>query len=376
MINGVMIMMKKAVKAAGLTATAVFFLLCLTDTECAAVAVRDSVRRCLDTVIPSLFAMMTASALIISSGLTSAVPRWAGRLSRAIFGMEGRELPIFTFGMVAGYPVGVKMLCSEYLSEHITKRRAELLSELCFGAGPAFIFGCISGQLYGSRRAGLLILVSTVSANAMLALFMAPVLRRTALETKIPRRFHISPQMLTDSVLGSGRAMGEICAMIVFFSVVTALLIKAAGAAVGELPGKLPYLGGMTAEAPIAALLDVTNVAGFPRGDWLLLPLISGLTAFGGVCVLLQLAALTRGKLSLVPFIIMRVAVAVLSYIICRGLLPLFMEGETTAVSSIRTEGTRSVSPVPSVMLIIMTAALMLEFGSKKETYGTEICTK
>ena len=28
--------------------------------------------------------------------------------------MEGKELPIFTFGMVAGYPGGVKMLCDEY----------------------------------------------------------------------------------------------------------------------------------------------------------------------------------------------------------------------------------------------------------------------
>ena len=120
----------------------------------------------------------------------------------------------------------------------------------------------------------------------------------------------------------------------------------------------------------------MTNVAGFPRGDWLLLPLISGLTAFGGICVLMQLAALTRGKLSLVPFIIMRAAAAVLSYIICRGLLPLFMEGEITEVSSIKAESTRSVSPVPSVMLIIMTVALILEFGSKKETYSTEICTK
>jgi len=120
----------------------------------------------------------------------------------------------------------------------------------------------------------------------------------------------------------------------------------------------------------------VTNVAGFPRGDWLLLPLITGLTSFGGVCVLLQLAAVTRGRLSLVPFIIMRGAAAVLSYIICRGLLPLFMEGETTAVSSIRTEGTHSESPVPSVMLMIMVVVLMLEVSGKKETYGTEICTK
>ena len=338
----------KVREALGITAAAVFFLLCLFDNEGTSAAVRDSVRRCLDIVIPSLFAMMTASALIVSSGLTTAVPRCVGRLGRAIFGMEGRELPIFTFGMVAGYPVGVKMLCSEY----------------------------ISGQLYGSRRAGLLILVSTVSANVILALFMAPFLRRTASAEHAPCRVSVSADMLTDCVLRSGRAMGEICAMIVFFSVAAHFLTAAFGAAAGELPWKLPCLGGITAEAPIAAFLDVTNVAGFPRGDWLLLPLISGLTAFGGICVLMQLAALTRGKLSLVPFIIMRAAAAVLSYIICRGLLPLFMEGEITEVSSIKAESTRSVSPVPSVMLIIMTVALMLEFGSKKETYSTEICTK
>lgn len=143
----------KVRKAVGLAAAAVFFLLCLFDNDGTSAAVSDGVRRCLDIVIPSLFAMMTASALIVSSGLTTAVPRCVGRFSRAVFGMEVSELPIFTFGMVAGYPVGVKMLCGEYLSGRINKRRAELLSGLCFGAGPAFIFGCISGQLYGSRRA-------------------------------------------------------------------------------------------------------------------------------------------------------------------------------------------------------------------------------
>lgn len=379
MINGVMIMKKRASKvrkAVGLAAAAVFFVLCLFDNDGTSAAVRDGVRRCLDIVIPSLFAMMTASALIVSSGLTTAVPRCVGRFSRAVFGMEGRELPIFTFGMVAGYPVGVKMLCGEYLSGRITKRRAELLSGLCFGAGPAFIFGCISGQLYGSRRAGLLILVSTVSANVILALFMTPILRRTASAEHKPCRVSISADMLTDCVLRSGRAMGEICAMIVFFSVAAHFLTAAFGAAAVELPWKLHCLGGHTAEAPIAAFLDVTNVAGFPRGDWLLLPLISGLTAFGGICVFMQLAAVTHGKLSLLPFIIMRAAAAVMSYFICRGLLPLFIEGEFTEVSSIRAESTRSVSPVPSVMLIIMTVALMLEFGSKKAAYGTENYTK
>ena len=370
MINGVMIMREyasKTLRAVGYGGVVLLLLFCMTDTASTAAAVGESINKCMNIVIPSLYAMLVVSSLFIRSGVNGLFPRRAGKLTRAVFGMESSIFPIFTFSMVAGYPVGVKMLCDEYSAGRLSKHRAELLSGLCFGAGPAFVFGCISRQLYSSDRAGLVILISNVSANFILAFIMSFALRKTAQEQPRRKSSGVSAEMFTDCVLRSGRAMADICIMVVFFSVFAAFLSRIGAAAAGELLEKLPDLDRNSGEVIVAALLDVTNIGKLPRGDWLLLPYVSGASAFGGGCVMFQVAAITAGRFSLKPFILLRCAAAVLSYFICRLIIPLFMETETVAVSAVKVSGMSSKSPVPSVMLILMTVMLMLEFG-KKET--------
>lgn len=355
----------KGINLAKKAVIAALFLFCIFDTGSAAAAVGDSINKCVNVVIPSLFAMLAVSSLFIRSGINGSFPKWAGKLSRAILGMESNIFPVFTFGMFAGYPVGVKMLCDEYTAGRLSRRRAELLSGLCFGAGPAFVFGCISRQLYSSDRAGIIILISNVSANVVLALIMSFTLRKTAEKHPKPKKCSLSADMLTECVLKSGRAMADICIMVIFFSVLSAFLSRS-GAAAGELLGKLPYLDRDSGEVIVAAMLDVTNIGKLPCGDWLLLPYVSGASAFGGVCVMFQISALTAGRFSLKPFIALRCAAAVLSYFICRIIMPLLMEAETVSVSTMKVSGVSSKSPVPSVMLILMTVMLMLEFDKKK----------
>ena len=345
------------------------FIYCGADAPAVSGAVYESVQRCINVVIPSLFAMIAVSSVMVRSGAGGIAPGITGKLSRFLLGLDEREFRIFILGMFAGYPVGVKMLCDEYALGRISRRRAELLSGICFGAGPAFIFGCISRQLFSDKRAGQLILASTVAANIIIAFIMSfPLRRAAAKQTPSRRRVSISADMLTDCVLRSGRTMADICIMIAGFSVFTVFLVRTgAMAAAGELLGKLPCLGRSSGEALAAALIDITNIASIPRGG-LLLPYVSAAVSFGGLCVFFQLAVLTSGKLSMKPFIIMRISAALLSYGVCRILLPFFIGSEAAAVSA--AAGTVRYSTgtaVPSVMLIIMTVLLMREYGAVRE---------
>jgi hypothetical protein len=280
--------------------------------------------------------------------------------------MDEAEFPIFSFGMLAGYPVGVKMLCELYSAERISKRRAELLSGLCFGAGPAFIFGFIASQFYGSERIGLLIIISTVSANIVMAFGISFLLRRAGeKQPRTHRSVTITAEMLTDCVLRSGRAMADICIMIVGSAVFTAFLVRTgAMSAAGELIAKLLRLDRESGASVIASLIDITN-AGSIAGGGQLLPCVSGAVSFGGLCVFFQLRALTAGKFSLKPFIIMRAVTAVLSYVICRFLLPYFIFGEALEAASVKVSEHGTNSAIPSVMLVIMVIMLMLEYGRK-----------
>ena len=91
---------KKAIKCAKAAAATAAFAFCMTKTAEVSQAVSGAVERCIGVVIPSLFAMMIVSGLLVRSGITGAVPRFIGTISEKLLGMEGFMLPVFTFGNV------------------------------------------------------------------------------------------------------------------------------------------------------------------------------------------------------------------------------------------------------------------------------------
>lgn len=335
-------------------------LLCLVKTEIINCAVSDALDRCLNIIIPSLYAMMIVSSLLIKSGLTGKISKFTGSIGKVLFGMENTVFPVFAFSMFAGYPVGTKMLCSAYENGLIEKRRAEIFCGLCFGAGPAFIFGCISGQLYGSTSAGNIILVSAVGANIVLALVTSIFMRKNCNSKEI--RSEIRFDMITDCVINGGRSMADICFMVTAFAVVTEIMdYSGIISAVGAMISKIINLDTTESEQLIRAVMDVTAVNGFTYGNYALLPYLSSLVSFGGICVIFQISAVTSGKLSLKPLILMRILSAVISFFICRIITPFMLENETVFTSSFNVRTHQAHSPVPSVMLIIMTFVLFCE---------------
>lgn len=346
-----------------LICTAVF---CLIKTDIINTAVSDALGRCIYIIIPSLYAMMIISPLLIKSGIIDSVSRFTGGIGKILFGMDRIVFPIFLFSMIAGYPVGTKMLYSAYEKGLIEKRRAEIFCGLCFGAGPAFISGCISGQLYGSTSAGNIIFVSTLSANIILALIVSVFMRKNCNSAVSKSGMKLSAEMLTECVTGGGRSIIDICFMVTAFAVVTAILdysgiISAAGGLLSEITD----LSATESSQFVTAILDVTAVNGFPHGNYSLLPYLSFLVSFGGICVIFQISAVS-GRLSLKPLILMRIIASVMSFIICRLITPFMLSGETVLTSSLNVRTHQAHSPVPSVMLIIMTFFLFCEYEKIK----------
>ena len=360
--------MKKYGKIIAVIFTAAFGGFCLLDPVSAKAAVYDGMRRCMETVIPSLYAMMAASGLLLSTGAISAAGRYADKFSRFVFGMSGETFAAFLFSMIAGYPVGAKMICTRYRDGEISRSHGELCSGICFGAGSAFIYGCAASRL----SEGKFILLSVVSANIITALILSPWLRRKLSSVeKVHREISFSPAMLTDCVSSAGRSMAEICFAVAAFSVLTAMLQKVGvislfGTALSNLLG----YSAQTSESLICALLDVTAISGFPDMDYGLMPVKAALVSFGGVCVFVQISAIFRGKLRIIPLISIRAAAAVISGIICRMLLPVYLSGEAVTAAAMNPRLHRAVSPVPSIMLMIMTAMLFAE-SSKRRKKGS-----
>lgn len=349
-----------AIKIAAAISAAAF---CLTRTETVKSAVYEAVMRCLTIIIPSLYAMMIMSGFLVKSNIIGKTPCCVTKPGKLIFGMNGGVFPIFLFSMFAGYPVGAKMLCSEYECGNISKKSAEVFSGICYGAGPAFIFGCISSQIYGSSAAGRLILISAVAANLLLAFIFSFGMRKESSGNRGSSKLNISAKVLTDSILGGGRSIADICIMITAFSVLTAFLREtgAIGLA-GGLISQFTDISPENAEGLILAFLDVTAVGGLEKNNYELLPAICGLTSFGGICVIMQIGALTSGRINIKPLVITRAAAALLSAAVCRIFMPYMLSGETVSAAGIHFAAHREPSPVPSILLILMTVFLFREY--------------
>ena len=81
---------KKAIKCAKAAAAAAAFAFCMTKTAEVSQAVSGAVERCIGVVIPSLFAMMIVSGLLVRSGITGAVPRFIGMISEKLLDRDGK----------------------------------------------------------------------------------------------------------------------------------------------------------------------------------------------------------------------------------------------------------------------------------------------
>ena len=172
--------------------------------------------------------------------------------------------------------------------------------------------------------------------------------------------------MLTECVISGGHSIVNICFMVMAFAVITAIMdYTGIISAIGNIISGITNLSENDARQLIKSIADVTAVSDFSRGNYELLSYISALISFGGICVIFQISAISGG-LSLKPLIIMRISASALSFIICRMISPLMLSGETVLTSSINIRTHQAHSPVPSVMLIIMTFFLLYEYEKIK----------
>lgn len=337
-----------------------FCIFCLLFPDSVKSSAGEGINRCILIVIPSLYAMMTASAILLKSGVISAAGRLLNPVSKLFFGINGELGAILLFSMISGYPVGAKLIYSMYTEGRISKRNTELLSGICFGSGAAFIFGCAAS----SSEAGRLILLSTAAANLIIAFVISLYFRKNLKVSEKPQKIAFSADMLTESVTSAGRSMGEVCLCIIIFSVFAAMLRNyGILAKTAEILSNICIMSAENKEALLCAALDVTAISGIS----LELPTAAALISFGGVCVFLQISAIFRGRLSIAPLIIMRTAAAALSFVICRLLTPFFISREIVDVFAVTGILYRETSPVPSVMLIIMTCVLIAEGSEASE---------
>ena len=288
--------------------------------------VKESIMRCLNILIPSLFAFMVSASMLVNSGCIRKLTKLYQPIPKYIFRMPESIFTVFLISTFAGYPVGIKTLSDMLDRGDIDTTTAEKAACFCYCGGPAFYSGAIGLTVFGSTKVGLLIFLSVLLSNLVIAFITC---RFSELKESKQVRIHKKDNILIDGITSAGKSISIICMTVIFFSAVMAVL-KASG-----VFGFIQRFFGLSDNDAIllSSLFEITSLSELNGSPYRLLPLICACCSFGGICIIMQLFALKSDKMSLFRFLKLRPFAALLSSLFCKILQPHLIDEAVTAVS-------------------------------------------
>lgn len=297
-------------------------------------AMRDGLSLCCNVIVPSLFPFFVLSSLTVELGLS----RYLGRLLEPImvplFRVNGACATALALGFVGGYPVGARTAIGLYQNGQCTKDEAERLLAFCNNCGPAFILGVVGTGVFGSSAAGLFLYAGHILASLLVGfIFRFYGQKDTQTSSRTHADFHTcgAAEAFAHSVTGAMGSLLNICAFILFFSVLLRMLTLSG--VLSTLAGLLSTLFapvGMTlpwAERLLTGLLELSSgVSTLSQGALSgRLSMAAFMLGWAGLSVHCQVMAfLGDSGLSLGPYAAGKLLHALFSSLIVGGLVRLF----------------------------------------------------
>lgn len=214
-------------------------------------AVEEALALCARSVIPALLPFFITVSLAIGCGLFDLLRH---------MGLPP-EAAVFVVGAIGGYPVGARTVGELFRQGGISRQRAQRMLTCCSNAGPSFILFIVGTGVFGDKRMGLVLyilhLLAALAAGWLMGRFGVEKAPLNA--EKCPhKRGKMTPKstdfslLLVESVRSGAAAMVSICAFVVYFWVLAALLRQLFPGLSPAFTGLLELTGGITALPPTA----------------------------------------------------------------------------------------------------------------------------
>ena len=266
--------MSKRIFHGGLAALGIFLL--ILDSRTALKGAQEAIELCLSSVIPSIFPFLVLSGILMPAMCGINVPffRPLSRILGIPTGTEG----IFLTGILGGYPTGAQAVHQAWKQGQLSKDDAQRMLGFCSNAGPSFLFGILGTKFSDHWMLWALWIIHILSA--MLVAIVLP--RNSCANRCITPAFHVT---LTQSLKKAVVTMGYICGWVMLFRVMLAFLDR-----------WFLWLLPVDVRVSVYGFLELAN--GCCSGDLISSAgmrfiLISGMLAFGGICVAMQTASVT-----------------------------------------------------------------------------------
>lgn len=236
--------------------------------ECMAAA-RTGLALCGNVIIPSLFPFFVLSSLVVDLGFAAYLGKLLEPVMKPLFRVNGACASALVLGFIGGYPVGARTAISLYKQGGCTRAEAQRLLAFCNNSGPAFILGVVGAGVFASSRVGLMLYLTHMAASCLVGILFRfygdPQVGRGSAATFQAKRFTAA---FTQAVTGAAGSTLNICAFVLFFTVILRLL---------SLSGIIPLLA--------AGLAKVLSPLGFTQswGEKFLTGLLEVSSGVGGL---------------------------------------------------------------------------------------------
>ncbi len=334
------------------------------------VAITLSIESCLKIVIPSLFAFMVISNLLIKSNIYVLLSKPFYLISRYLFRIPPELFSIFLLSNIGGYPIGAKLLTDLIDDNKIEKTTAENMMCYCYCNSPSFFAGAVGVVVFNNYFIGLIAYFSIVLANLIIAIFLG-LKNKIPEKSKIKLNIKLNTNILIDSITSAAKVLFTICAMLIFFASVIAIL--SSSGILNILSNYLMHIfhsDYLIAESSLMSVFEISQITTMSKNSYYYLPLMTCIAAFGGICVITQIIGITTGKINLKKFAVSRVFHIAISGILCYYLIKSFTNNICiNTVYYQKIHYSKNISIIPSICLIFMVIILLY---SKKYRFFKE----
>lgn len=280
-----------------------------------------------NAVLPSLFPFFFLTTILLELNALNSFSKVLKRPLKLFFNVSGDASFVYIMSIISGYPVGAKLIYELYKNNKINTFEAVRINAFTSNSGPAFILGTIGFSMLNNQYYGVIILLS----HYLSAFINGFLYRNYGAKTKTTQSLTITTTNNMQDLLGNTIKQSVLSVLIVggyialsfmFCAFLTDTKIINVLCAPVNFLLSLFNLPDAYTQSIILGLTEITrgclDLSMFINTNThLIIVLISGIIAFGGVSVALQsLTYLKQCKVSTKVYILQKFTQAILAIII------------------------------------------------------------
>ena len=204
------------------------FAVLLMNPDIAIGYVRQGLRLCAKTVIPSLFPFMVLSGMFVELGCADLLSRIFAKPMAFLFGISGAGSAAPLMGALCGFPVGAataKRLCD---SGRISGEEMERLLTFSNNPSSAFLISAVGSTLWSCPDFGVVLYVIQIIASIVIGVafrFLMPI-KKNEDHHFSEQRQTIGVRIFSKVIAESAVSMLNVCALVLFFASMVGALVS------------------------------------------------------------------------------------------------------------------------------------------------------